>query len=84
MFFLDLWLDFFPIDAEGRVGKHVVKFLGIQLVVAEGVAKFDAADVLTLNEHVTLANGVAFRVEFLPECSHHRFGIQLVDIFHAT
>ena len=79
----DVALDLFPIHAEGRVGEHVVELLAVELIGGEGVAEFDVRDVLALNQHVGLADGVALRVQLLTEGAHDSAGVELVHVFHA-
>jgi hypothetical protein len=47
-FLADFRLDLLPLDAEGRIGKHVVEVLAVQAVGGEGVAEDDVGDVLPL------------------------------------
>ena len=71
-FLADLLLDLLPLHAEGRIGEHVVEVLARQAVVGERVAEDDVGDVLPLDEHVGLADGVGLGVELLPV--HDRAG----------
>lgn len=80
----DRILDLLPIHTKGRIGEHVVKLVGVELVITQGVAQFDAADVLALDEHVPLADGVALGVQLLAKGAHHRARIQLVHVLHAA
>ncbi len=75
--------DLFPIHAEGRVGEHVIELLAVELILGERVAELDAGDVLPLDEHVGLADGVALGVELLAEGAHDGLGVELVHVFHA-
>ena len=81
---LDLALNLLPVHAEGRVREHVVKGVGIELVVAERITVLNPAHVLPLDEHVALADGVALGVEFLAERTHDGLGVQLMDVLHAA
>ncbi len=82
MFVLDLLLDLLPVDAERRIGEHVIEMPAMELVAGQGVAEFDVADLLALDQHVGLADGVALGVEFLAVGPHDRLGVELVDILH--
>ena len=62
--------DLLPLHAEGRVGEGVVKHLARQAVGRQGVAKDDVGNVLALDQHVGLADGIGLGVEFLPV--HHQ------------
>ena len=84
MLVFDACFDFLPVDAEGRIGEHVVEPVGVQLVFAERVTQLDAADVLAFDQHVAFADRIALWVQFLTKGSHDRFGVQLVDVFHAA
>jgi hypothetical protein len=57
-------------------GKYVVKLLARQTIVRQRVAVDDVADVLTLDQHVGLADGVGLAIEFLTV--HHRPGIRVL------
>ena len=57
-----LLLHLLPFHAKGRVGEHVVEVaLGVA-VLGQGVAGQDVADVLALDEHVRLADGITLVV----------------------
>ena len=84
MLVIDFGFDLFPVDAEGGIGEHVVELVGVELIVTEGVAELDAADILPLDQHIRFANGIGFGVQFLAEGAHHRLGIEFVDVFHAA
>ena len=75
--------DLFPVHAKGRVGEHVVELAGVEVVVGERVAQLDVADILPFDEHVGLADGVAFGVQLLTKGAHDGLGVQLVHILHA-
>ena len=62
MLLLDLAFDLLPIHAKGGIGEHVVKLVGVELIIAEGIAELDAAHILPLDEHIALADGIAFGV----------------------
>ena len=63
----DFLLDLLPLHAEGRIGEHVVEFLPRMAVVGERVAEHDVGDILALDQHVGLADGVGLGVELLAE-----------------
>lgn len=56
-----------PLDAEGRIGQHVVEALARQTVVGECIAEEDVAQVLALDQQVGLADRVGLGVALLPE-----------------
>jgi hypothetical protein len=66
----DVLLDVLPLHPEGRVGEHVVEVLAGQAVGGQRVAEHDVADVLALDEHVRLADGVGLGVQLL--AVHHQ------------
>ncbi len=72
----DLLLDLLPLHAEGRIGEHVVEVLAGQAVVGERVAEDDVGDVLPLDQHVGLADGVGLGVQLLPV--HHQPRLRVV------
>ena len=81
----DLLLDLLPLDAERRVGEHVVEALAVEAVVREGVAEDDVVHVLALDEHVGLADGVGLGVQLLPEHDRAaRLGLVLGRYSSAT
>ena len=84
MLAFDIALDLFPVHTKWRVGKHVIELVRVELVVAKGVAKLDAAYVLTFDEHIAFADGIALRVKFLAKGTHHRIGVEFMHILHAT
>jgi len=53
----DFLLNFLPFHAKRRVGEAVVEDFPGQTVGGEGVAENDVGDVLSLDEHVRLADG---------------------------
>ena len=71
----DEGLDFFPLDPEGRIGQGVVEDLAGQAVGGEGVAEDDVGDVLALDEHVRLADGVGLGVQLL--AVHDQAGVRV-------
>lgn len=62
----DRLLDLLPLHAERRIGQHVVELLMRMAIIRQGVAENDVADVLPLDQHVRLADGVGLRVQLLP------------------
>ena len=66
----DLLLHLLPFHAERRVAQHKVEALIGQLVVGQGVAELDARNVLALDQHVRLADGVGLGVELLAVQRH--------------
>ena len=58
-------LDLLPLHAEGRIGEHVVEEFAQQAIGGERVAEDDVGDVLPLDEHVGLADGVGLGVQLL-------------------
>ena len=58
----DVGFYLFPVHAERWIRKHVIEFFCGELIVGQGVAEFDKADVLALNQHVGFTDGVGFRV----------------------
>lgn len=66
----DLLLHLLPLHAERRVAEHEVEAVVGQLVVGQGVAQLDAGDVLALDQHVRLADGVGLGVELLAVQRH--------------
>jgi len=66
----DLLLNLLPLHAERRVTEHEVEAAVGQLVVGQGVAQLDAGDVLALDQHVRLADGVGLGVELLAMQRH--------------
>jgi hypothetical protein len=61
---------FFQSTPNGGLREHVVELVGVELVVGQRVAQLDAADVLALDEHVRLADGVALGVQLLTMQRH--------------
>jgi hypothetical protein len=49
-------------------------------VVGEGVAEDDIADILPLDEHVRLADGIGLGVQLLPEHGEAGFRVVLLQI----
>lgn len=68
----DLLLDLLPLHAERRVAEHKVEvvFCAGQLVIRQGVAQLDVLDLLPLDQHVRLADGVGLGVELLAVQRH--------------
>ena len=79
----DVTFNFFPVHTKRGIGKHVIETFTEQLVVGQGVAQFDAADVLVLDQHVAFTNGIRLRVQFLPKSTHDRTWVDLMHVFHA-
>ena len=77
---LDFLLDLLPLDAERRVGEHVVELLPRVPVLRERVAAHDVLGVLALDHHVALADGVGFGVQLLPEDLQLGIGVQLAQV----
>ena len=75
-FLADFGFDLLPFHAEGRIGKHVVEDLAEQAVGGEGVAEDDVGDVLALDQHVGLADGVGLGVQFLAIHDQPGIGVQ--------
>ncbi|MDQ1081472.1 hypothetical protein QE401_003998 [Pseudoroseomonas cervicalis] len=71
-----LLLHLLPLHAKGRVGQHVVELLSGMPVLGQGVAGHDVADILALDQHVRLADGVALVVQLLAE--HAQRGLRVV------
>ena len=65
VFLADFLFDLLPLDAEGGIGEHVVELLAGQPIVRQRVAEDDVGDVLPLDQHVGLADGVGLRVQLL-------------------
>ena len=82
MFFDDVVFDFFPINAKRRIGEHVIECGGIELIVRQGIAQLDVADLLAFDQHVGFADGVAFGIELLTKGDGSGLWIELVDVFH--
>ena len=72
--------DLLPLHAEGRIGKHVVEDFRQQAVGGEGVAEDDVGDVLALDEHVGLADGVGLGVQFLAVHDQPGVGVQAGEV----
>ena len=81
---LDLLLDLFPVHPEGRVGEHVIKLVGVELVLRQGIAQLDTTDILPLDQHIRLTDSIGFWVQLLAKCAHHCIGVQLVHVLHTT
>ncbi|BBF66585.1 hypothetical protein AFERRID_28030 [Acidithiobacillus ferridurans] len=80
VFFADSGLDFLPLDAEGRVGQHVIEVLAAMAVVGQGVPRNDIGHILAANEHIRFAGGVGFVIEFLAEHGQAGVGIETVQM----
>jgi hypothetical protein len=88
-FLADFLFDLLPLDAEGWIRKHVVEVLAVQAVGGQGVAEDDVGHVLTLDQHVGLADGVGLGIQFLAVHDQPGAGIQAAEMFvghaqHAT
>ena len=81
VFLADFLLHLFPFHAEGRIGQHVVVNLAGETVLGKRVAPNDIGDVLALDEHVRLANGVGFGVQLLPIHDEAGPGIEAGQMF---
>ncbi len=79
--FANLLLDLFPFHAKGRVGQHVIERLARVPVITQRVAEGDVGNILPLDDHVGLADGVRLGVEFLPKHGESGFGVVLGQIF---
>ena len=73
----NLLLDLLPFDAEGRIGEHVVELLVRVAVVGQRVARDDVGDILPFDEHVGLADRVAFVVQLLAEHRQAGLGVEV-------
>ena len=82
LFVFDLPFDLLPVHTKGGVGEHVVEFVGVELVVGEGVTQFDVVDLLPLDQHISLTDGVALWIELLPIGTHDGLWIELIQILH--
>jgi len=74
-------LDFLPFHAKRRVGEHVIEVFPCEPVVGEGVSQDDIGDVLPLDQHVRLTDGVRLRVEFLPVHDEAGIGVHGGEVF---
>ena len=83
MFVVNLALNLLPVHTKRWVREHVVELIQRQLVVREGVAQLNTADVLTFDQHVGFTDSVGFRVQLLAKGTHDRVRVQFVHIFHA-
>ena len=81
VFLADDGLDLFPLHAKRRIGKHVVEELPKESVGGEGVPEDDVGDVLALDEHVGLADGVGFGIELLPVHDEAGVRIEPMEVF---
>lgn len=81
--FFDLLLNLLPLHAEGRIGEHVVEVLPMQAVGGEGVAEDDVGDVLPLDQHVGLADGVGLGVQLLSKHDEAGVGVDLGEVLVA-
>ena len=80
-FLADDGFDFFPFHAERRIGEAVVKSFPMQTIGGKRVAENNVGDVLPLDEHVGLANGVGFWIQLLPIHDEPGTGIQAGKMF---
>ena len=76
----DLLLDLLPFDAEGRVGQHVVKGPARMAVLRQGIAEGDVGNILTLDQHVSLTDGVGFRVQLLARHGQLGGGVEFLQV----
>ena len=87
MLFFDELLLLLPLNAEGRVGEHVIEgdpaALGIALerVSREAVAEPDVVGVLALDQHVGFADRPGLVVPVLAEQQRVGLGIQVANVF---
>src|SRR5690554_5354489 len=79
----DLLLYLLPFHTKGRVGEHKVKADVGQLVIGQGVAQLNVADVLALDQHVRLTNGVGLRVELLAVQGDRYLVADRLDVFNT-
>lgn len=77
----DEFLDLFPLHAKRRIGEHVVEALAGQAVVGERVSVDDVGDVLALDEHVRLADGVGLGIQFLAEDHQASLWVEALEAF---
>src|SRR5690625_4770924 len=80
VFILNVLLNFLPVHSEGRITQQEVSLQVRQLVVIEGVAKFDVADVLVLDQHVGHADCVRLRVQLLTQQRHADVAGHVLDV----
>ena len=67
---------FLPLHAEGRIGEHVVELLVRMAVIGERITGDDVPNILPLDQHVRLADGVGKVVQLLAE--HGQAGLRIV------
>ena len=79
-FLADFLFDLLPLDAEGRIRERVVEVFPVQTVGGKGVAEDDVGDVLPLDEHVGLADGVGLGVQLLAIHNQPGVGIQAGEV----
>ena len=75
-FLADFLFDFLPLNAERRIGEHVVEHLAVQAVGGKRIAENDVGDVLALDEDVGLADGIGLGVQLLSVHDHPGVGIE--------
>ena len=80
MLVADDLFDLLPVDAEGGIGQAVVEDLARQAVLGQGVAVDEVGDVLALDQHVGLADGVGLGVEFLAMDHQARLGVEALEV----
>ena len=71
----DFLLDLLPLNAERRIGQHVVELRVSVAVFRQRVARDDVGDILPLDQHVRLADRIALVVQLLPE--HREPGLRV-------
>ena len=54
-----------PVNAEGRIRDHIVKFIAAERIIAQGITVFHAGCVAALDQHICLGNRISFGVELL-------------------
>ena len=69
-----------PVNAEGRVGDYIVKFIAAERIIAQGIAVFHAGCVAALDQHIRLGDCISFGVELLSKAGQ---GGILADILQT-
>ena len=77
---LYLLLYVLPLHTERRVGQAVVELFMGQVIVRQGVAEFDVAGVVALDQLVRHGDGVGLRVQLLGIGHQAGVGVPLVDL----
>ena len=54
-----------PVNAEGRIRDHIVKFIAAERIIAQGITVFHAGCVAALDQHICLGDRISFGVELL-------------------